>query len=247
MSPALPHRLPGRVGPRLLLVVALVGALLSLAGTAHAATGYRYWNYFHVKDGAYQFATTGPSGYIPQDGSVEAYRYGLSGGTKGLHPRTAASAYTVADICKGTTAGSGQKRVGVLLDFGTKADAPSGETPPAPRAACAVVATNANGQQVLDQVSRLRVQKQLVCGIDGYPVSGCSVTVKNAPATTAATSVDFALPAATGSSGSSSASGSSAAGSGGAGGVAWPLVGVVAAVVLLGGGGLLMARRRRDA
>jgi LPXTG-motif cell wall-anchored protein len=247
MSPALPPRLPGRLGPRLLLVVALVGALLSVVGTAHAATGYRYWNYFHVKNGAYQFATTGPSGYVPKDGSVEAYRYGLSGGTQGLHPRTAASTYTVADICKGKKAGSGQKRVGVLIDYGTKADAASGQTPPAPRAGCAVVAANANGQQVLDQVAQLRVQKQLICGIDGYPVSGCSVTVKDAPAAPADKSVDFTLPAASGSSGSSSTGGSSAPSTGGGGGVAWPLVGVAAAVVVLGGGGLLMARRRRDA
>lgn len=244
MSSALPHRSPGRTGCRLLLLVALVGAFLCAAGTAQAATGYRYWNYFHVKSGAYQFATTGPSEYVPKDGSVEAYRYGLSTGTQGLPPRTAASTYTVADICSGRKAAGGQKRVGVLIDYGTAADAASGEKPPAPRAACAVVNADSNGQQVLDQVSDLRVQKQLVCGIDGYPASTCSVTVKSAPRPGAVRNVDFALPAS--ASSSPAPAGSSSPGSGDGGGVAWPLVGVVAAVVVLGGGGLLVSRRRRD-
>jgi hypothetical protein len=230
--------------------MALVGALLCSTGTAQAATGYRYWNYFHVKDGAYQFATTGPSGYVPKDGSVEAYRYGLSTGTKGLHPRTSASTYTVDDICAGRKAAAGQKRVGVLIDYGTAADAASGETPPAPRAACAVVKADTNGQQVLDQVSDLRVQKQLVCGIDGYPVSSCSVTVKNPPKSSqqakAQQTVDFALPGSATPSTSPSTSGSSSPASGDGGGVSWPLVGVVAAVVVLGAGGLMTARRRRD-
>jgi hypothetical protein len=251
-----PHRSPLRQGARqvaLLVLTALAASILWATGAAaaHAATGYRYWNYFHVKAGSYAFATTGPAGYVPQDGSVEAYRYGLSGGAKGLTPRSPADRYSVTDICAGTTAGSGQKRVGVLVDYGSPADAPSGQTPPKPRAACAVVPAAANGQQVLDAVSDLRLDKQLVCGIDGYPASGCSVTVKNAPKPATEQQVSFTLPAKAGSStAADDATATKAASSSKVqsdSGTSWTLVVVVAVVVVLAGAGLLLARRRRDA
>jgi hypothetical protein len=223
----------------LLLSVLLLGAG---AGSARAADGYKYWNYFHVTAGKYVFATTGPADFIPKDGSVEAYRYGLSSTAKGLTPRASATTYTIDDICADRQAGAGEKRVGVLLDYGTRADAGRGETPPAPRAACAVVPTKANGQQVLDAVAKVRMDKQLLCGIDGYPVKTCSVTVKHPPAPTREAPVDFALPTSR-SDGADRQSSSSDSG----GGVPWPLVGVVAAVVVIGGAGLALGRRRTSA
>lgn len=222
----------------------LLLALLFVAGTARtadAADGYKYWNYFHVEGGKYVFAQTGAADYTPKDGAVEAYRYGLSSSADGIAPRTGATTYTVEDICKGTEAKQGQKLVGVLLDYGTAADAESGETPPKPRAACAAVPTNANGQQVLDAVADVRVENQLTCGIDGYPVKTCSVTVKNPPAAATEKTVDFALPAS--ATDSKDAANTPAASDSDEGGVPWPLVGVVAAVVLLGGGAFALSRR----
>jgi hypothetical protein len=224
------------------LALALLTTVLLLAGsgTAEAASGYRYWNYFHVTNGKYVFAQTGPDGYTPKDGSVEAYRYGLSSTAAGIKPRTPASTYTAADICGDTRAGAGQKRVGVLIDYGTEADAGSGDTVPQPRAACAVVPKAANGQQVLGKVAQVRIVKQLTCGIDGYPVKTCSVTVKNAPATSAETTVSFALPRSP-----TSDAPQREADARDSGGVSWPIVGVVAAIVVLGAGALLMSRRNR--
>lgn len=223
----------------------LLLALLFVAGTARtadAADGYKYWNYFHVQNGKYVFAQTGPADFTPKNGAVEAYRYGLSSTADGITPRTAATTYTVADICAGTKAKTGQKLVGVLLDYGTAADAESGETPPKPRAACAAVPTAANGQQVLDAVADVRIEKQLTCGIDGYPVKSCSVTVKNPPAAATGQTVDFALPAA--ASDTKTTSGTPASSVNEEGGVPWPLVGVVLAVVVLGGGAFALSRRR---
>jgi hypothetical protein len=229
------------------LVVLLLAALsvVGTAGTASAADGYKYWNYFHVEGGKYVFAQTGPADFTPKDGTVEAYRYGLSSTAEGLTPRTEATSYTVDDICKGTKAQAGQKLVGVLLDFGTAEDAEAGQTPPEPRAACAAVPTGANGQQVLDAVADVRVENQLTCGIDGYPVKGCSVTVKNPP-TPAGTeqTVDFSLPAsATGTDDAAT----KPASDGDDDGVPWPLVGVLAAVVVLGGGAFALSRRNKTA
>jgi ferredoxin len=230
------------------LALALTAVLLATgSGTAQAADGYKYWNYFHVQDGAYVFATTGPADFVPEDGTVEAYRYGLSSASDGLQPRTEATTYTVEDICADDKAGTGQKRVGVLIDYGTPTDAPKGAAPPDPRAACAVVAENANGQQVLDAAADLRLDKGIVCGIDGYPASTCSVTVKNAPAPATEQAVDFTLPASEASAQAASDGGGSDQAASDEGGVPWPLVGVAVAVLVLGGGALALSRRNRNA
>lgn len=224
---------------RVLLVLVLTALLLAAGtGAARAADGYKYWNYFHVISGKYVFATTGPSGYTPKDGSVEAYRYGLSSTAAGLAPRTAATTYPIDDICATSPAAkAGQKRVGVILDYGTSEEAARGETPPTPRAACAVVPTRATGQEVLDAVADIRLDKQLLCGIDGYPVKSCSVTVKNPPAAGKEQPVSFevqALPAAAESDSDDR-------------GVNWPLAGVLGALVVIGGGAVALSRRNRSA
>ncbi|NUR08322.1 MAG: hypothetical protein HOQ22_14600 [Nocardioidaceae bacterium] len=231
---------PRRVAGVLLALLLPLLYVVTAAGSAQAADGFKYWNYFHVQGAKYAFAQTGPADFTPKDGTVEAYRYGLSSTAAGLPPRTDATTYTFDDLCQDSKAKAGEKRVGVLLDYGTAADAASGETPPDPRGACAVVPTAANGQQVLDEVTDLRVQGGLVCGIDGYPAKGCSITVKNPPAQQTEQSVDFTLPA-------SAADTRAASSTDDDGGVSWPLVGVAAAVVVLGGGALLLARRNRSA
>jgi hypothetical protein len=239
-----PRRVPGVF----LFLLTLLSALLVVGGTAgpaQAADGYKYWNYFHVENGKYVFAQTGPADYQPEDGAVEAYRYGLSSTADGIAPRTQATTYSVDDICKGVEAKEGQKLVGVLLDYGTAQDAGSGETPPAPRAACAAVPTGANGQQVLDAVTDLRVEKQVTCGIDGYPVKGCSVTVKNPPAAAAQDSVDFTLPKS--ATDQSDAGSTQTAEQTDDSGFPWTLVAVVVVVLVLAGAGLAVARRGRNA
>jgi hypothetical protein len=226
------------------LLLGLVLPLVLVAGPARAADGYRYWNYFHVSGGKYVFAQTGPGDYRPKDGAVEAYRYGLSSVADGIKPRTAATTYTVDEICSGRKAGAGQKRVGLLIDYGTAADSGKGSTLPKPRAACAVVPSAATGQQVLDKVAKVRVEKQQVCGIDGYPVSGCAVTVKNPPAATREPAVAFAMPVAMSAR---TASDEPSASDSDDGGSAWPIILVAAAVVVLGGGALVLSRRGKNA
>jgi hypothetical protein len=242
MLPAPTVHLPRRVADLLVLLLLTVPLLAAGTGTADAAVGYKYWNYFHVTAGKYVFASTGPAGYVPRDGSVEAYRYGLSSTAAGLAPRTDATTYAVDDICKGVSAKAGEKKVGVLIDYGTASDAGRGEQPAKPRAACAVVPGRANGQQVLDAVADVRLDKQLLCGIDGYPVKSCSVTARNAPPAAKQQQVDFVLPAT-----SEKKSTSGAVDDGDDGGVPWPLVGVAAAVVVIGGGALALSRRSKRA
>ena len=121
---------------------ALVLALLVVAGTARtadAADGYKYWNYFHVEGGKYAFAQTGPADFTPKDGTVEAYRYGLSTAADGLPPRTDATTYTVEDICAGTRArerreaGRGAASTTAPPPTPTAARPRPSRAPPAPR------------------------------------------------------------------------------------------------------------------
>jgi hypothetical protein len=219
-----------------------VGALLTLlltalflggtAGAAQAADGYRYWGYFHVKDGGFAFASTGPAGYTPKDGSTEAYRFGTSTPKQGVQPRADLEKLDFGTVCADTKAASGKKRVAVLIDYGTAADA-SGAEVPKPRAACAQVAADANGQQVLAAVTKIRSSKDLVCALDGYPASGCGDAVKDVTVPTNEAPVAFALPG-------SDPSGTGDSGSGNNGLL---IGGAVVLVVVLGGGAVLLSRR----
>jgi hypothetical protein len=98
------------------------------------------------------------------------------------------------------------------------------------------VPAKATGQDVLETVAKVRAEKGLVCGVDGYPASGCSVTVKNPPSAQQQQNVSFRLPKVTGSShGTHESAGR---------GVPWVLIAVVVIVVVLAGAALALARRR---
>ena len=232
-------RVPLRTGRRsaaALLTLLLTALLLGgTAGAASAADGYRYWGYYHVKDGDFAFATTGPAGYTPKDGDTEAYRFGASTQSQGIKPRADLSKVDFATVCADTKAAAGKKRVAVLIDYGTAADA-DGATVPKPRAACAQVAENANGQQVLAAVTKIRSSKGMVCAIDGYPATGCGDPVKNVTVPAKEAPVAFALP----SSGTQDSSGS-----GSSNGLL--VGGAVVVVLVLGGGAFLISRRNTGA
>jgi hypothetical protein len=177
------------------ILTALAFTLVSIGplSPATAASGYRYWGYYHADSGAgeWTLAKTGPSEYVPKDGSVEGWRFAISVGTKGREPRVAPG---FADICAGTTAEKGEKRVAVVLDYGLADESPDGDTPPKPRGDCAVVADDASGTQVLQAVADVREEKGLTCGIDGYPSTECAAALKDVTVPAKDKPVDLALP-----------------------------------------------------
>ncbi|MFB6553119.1 SCO2322 family protein [Streptomyces sp. NPDC056405] len=161
-----------RVVPVLLAAFLLIGS----AGQAQAA-GYRYWSFWDRDGDRWVYATQGPSLVRPSDGDVQGFRFAVSENSgDAAQPRGAAD---FASICAKTPAKDGSKRVALVLDFGTSADAPSGETPPAPRTACARVSPDATTADALAAVADpLRYNTNaLLCGIAGYPKSGCGEQV----------------------------------------------------------------------
>ena len=230
------------VGAVLVFLCAPIVAI-GTGGAAHAADGYRYWNYFHEQSGSWEFAQSAAAAHTPEDGAIEGYRFGTSTTAAGIEPRADLGKVTFEAVCAQEKVTPGEKRVGVLLDFGTEADA-EGETPPAPRAECAVVAKSANGQEVLEDVTDVRAAKGLTCALDGYPVKDCGTPVKNVEASASELPVTFELPTAPDSAreGQQSADEDSDQAA-----LLWPLLGVALLVALIGGAALVLNRRNRSA
>lgn len=262
--PPLPRFLAvrARLLPLLLLAALLAAVSVPLLGTSPAqAASYRYWGYYHVTSkGTWVFATTGAAAVKPADGAVEGWRFAISGDADARYPRATPD---FATVCKATNTVTGKKRVAVYIDPGLAVEAPTGSTPPVPAAACAVVPTGWNGAQVLASVEKVRSSKGLVCGIDGYPSTGCGDSVKKAPtvpspepkvdfAVAGSTATPTATPDAIASTPPANGAASGAATANAATGTEpgshtylFVLVAVVVALVL-GGGGLFMARRSRS-
>lgn len=180
-------RTAARLGAALVLAATpvLVGA-----PTADAAA-YQYWAYYHWQRGEWVTARTGPDDFVPKDGAVEGYRFAVHG-QPSRQPRAAGQ---FSEICAGTPAAGDQKRVAVVLDFGTPEDSPGGE-PPQPRGECAVVAQDATGAQVLAAVGSVRSGVLPVCAIAGYPEEGCAPQVEGPAPKGREGPVELILPAA---------------------------------------------------
>jgi hypothetical protein len=213
--------LPARLITVVLTAVAALAAALASPAPAQAEDGFKYWGYYQLTGGEWTASKKGADSLTPKDGAVEGWHYAITATKPDRPPRTDA---TFQDICGSTTAEQGHKRIAVAIDYGTAAEANDGETPPKPEAECAVVPTDATGQQVLESVAQVRVE-------DGDPVRDVQIP-QDEPV------VDFAMPAKT----SDDEQRQSAADAGG--GPSWPLLGVGALVAVLAAGAVTLARRR---
>ncbi|MGN6751769.1 MAG: SCO2322 family protein [Intrasporangium sp.] len=180
-----------------LALVALLAAAFGLMTTAPAhAAAYRFWGFYQLANGSWDFAQKGPEQTVPKDGAVDGWRFAVSDENGARYPR---AVLTFEQVCGTTPAESGKKRVGLVVDFGRPADADQGGTPPAPTAKCAVVGTDATSLDVLRTAGELRVEKGLVCGVDGYPATGCGGAVKTVSAEAAAPDGQVSIAAPTAS------------------------------------------------
>ncbi|MEU9432286.1 SCO2322 family protein [Streptomyces sp. NPDC048252] len=215
----------------------LAALLLSLTGTVQSAqaAGYRYWSFWDRSGDGWTYATQGPSTARPADGDVQGFRFTVSADSQDAsQPRGAAS---FATICAKTPARDGSKRVALVIDFGTAADAPSGETPPSPRTACARVSPDATTAEALASVARpLRYDTNaLLCAIAGYPETGCGEQVSGqAPGTDEPTSAAEPRPAEESAQSEKNEDGGPSVG----------LYAGAAAVAVLGAAAVWQARRR---
>ena len=160
---------------RVVIAVLLAAACTALSvGPAHAAA-YRFWGFYQLTDGQWAFAQKGSDQIVPKDGSVDGWRFAVADVNDVRFPR---ATLTFDQICASTPAVTGQKRVGLIIDYGRPADSADGTTPPEATALCAVVAPDATSTDVLATAGDLRVENGLVCGVAGYPATDCGGEVK---------------------------------------------------------------------
>ena len=163
----------------LLTAAAAVGGAALSAGPAHAQTLYRYWVFFHGTGGGWTASGRGAATWYPKDGAVEGWRYQVAGDGSGRPPRTSVPFGTV---CAGVPATAGRKRVAFVFDYGTRADARPGQTPPRLRAGCATGRAGASAQEMQSSIASVRLRSDgLLCAFDGYPSTGCVDTIATAP------------------------------------------------------------------
>jgi hypothetical protein len=179
----MPSRLGGHAIVVLLGLIGIAGvmtAILVTASPARAATAYRYWSYYIAHGSTWQYSARGPATEYPVDGEVQGWRFAVQADAgNGLQPRIAPS---FATLCASTPARSGEIRIGVVLDFGTAADAPAHDHPPATVVpGCVYIADGGTGAAALQAAASVRIgtgaDAGLVCGIDGYPTTECAVAV----------------------------------------------------------------------
>ncbi|HSK27165.1 MAG TPA: SCO2322 family protein [Jiangellales bacterium] len=185
-----PRRLTASLTAPAGLTALLLTLLTLLAPTAaHAQDSYRYWGYYQWSGTEWTFAQTGPAETVPADGAVEGWRFAV---TSESAPRPPRADGDFDAVCGAFGEGEGSKRVAVVIDPGTAEDSPEGE-PPAARGVCAVVPTEATGDQVLTAVATARIEGGLMCAIDGFPATGCGDAVAAAAPTEPDEPVDLVL------------------------------------------------------
>ena len=140
------------------------------AGPA-AAAAYRYWSYWLGSDTGWSFAHVGPAFRSPADGTVEGWRFAINGVTGDNLPGFSPD---FAEVCGDTPAQEDRKRVALVVDPGSTADAINGEATPGPWAICIVAESRATGYDILRAATTVRAERGLICGIGGYPSRGCA-------------------------------------------------------------------------
>jgi hypothetical protein len=229
-----------RSAKRLLIIAAASVAMHTFLASAAQATEtppsasasvYVYWSYWdQPSPGTWLPSATGAGAQTPPDGSVIGWRYGV-GSVDGTN-QTPRSGDTFEQLCATTPSATDKKRVGVVVDSGNPNVAPSGQQPPPTTTGCASVAPASSALQVTGAITAERVTPEgMVCGLGGYPATGCGSQVSLAVATAD-------------SSGGTIDSGESSTAAVSTSGV-WPTLVGIAVIVVLGAAGILVARNRR--
>lgn len=165
------------------VTMAVVAPAAILPAASHAAA-YRYWSYWLGSEGDWAFANVGPAFRVPADGTLEGWRFAISGVQGNQAP---SSAPDFDAVCGATPPEDGRKRVAVVVDPGAAEDAPEGEQAPGAWAMCVVAEPQATGYEVLRAAATVRTERGLICGIGGYPSRGCAEVIADPSPTPTAT------------------------------------------------------------
>lgn len=159
-------------------VILLLSQVIAIPSSSAAAKGYRYWGYFQAAPHTQSWvaAMTGPTVDI-KDGAVEGWSFVFS--SDDIPSVAPIVKPDFEKICGSTKAVSGKKRIGLVLDFGQKSYAPTGEKIQKTITRCVVTSKASQGIDVLGQVVKVRAGSSgLICGLNGYPKKECGVEIE---------------------------------------------------------------------
>jgi hypothetical protein len=176
----------------------LMGALAALflvplgVPSAQAEDAYRYWSYWWgAPEGTWEYAASGPADRIVTDGDVEGWVFMVSAEAVPTQQPDAPADF--ASICSDGAPVAGQVRVGVVLDYGSSDAVPAGDEIPSgdnPVQQCVIVPAGSTGEQALAAAADVRSEQGAVCGIAGYPATGCFEVVPASATTTDASQTE---------------------------------------------------------
>lgn len=149
-----------------------------IAPAQAAGKGWRYWGYYQAaaKSTTWKAAMTGPTVDIA-DGSVEGWIFTFSSDDIPSTPPSVKADFQ--SICGKTKPEAGLKRIGLVIDFGSKVYAPQGEKVQKTIVRCVLTAKDSQGIDVLAQEIKVRqANSGLICGFNGYPAKECGVEIK---------------------------------------------------------------------
>lgn len=166
--------------------------------SASTDTAYVYWSFFTADSKSdWKYSIQGPASVKPNEATFIGFRWGIG---EGEAPR----ATTDFDkICAKTDTPEGKKLVAVAIDPGS----PNPGNPSNVVESCVPVADDANALQTLQAASQVRLgdDNAMICGINGFPTSGCSYPASENPALAADSSTDSPAAVVTEQSDSNSA------------------------------------------
>ena len=93
-----------------------------------------------------------------------------------MAPRLAPNFFT---LCSKIRPAAGKKRVGLIVDFGTVAIKPLGESLPRRITTCVQIDSKATGAEILAAAAKIRAGSSgFICGINAFPAKECSAEIK---------------------------------------------------------------------
>jgi hypothetical protein len=168
----------------LVSLLILISSVFFIPQSQAASKGWRYWGYFQAASGANKWtaAMTGPTVDIA-DGAVEGWSFVFS--NDDVPSRAPKVKPNFALICAGVKGDKDTKRIGLVIEYGSKSWAPKGESPKKTITTCVRTAKTSQGIDVLGQVTKIRADSSgLICGLGGYPAKECGVEISTPKALT---------------------------------------------------------------
>lgn len=161
------------------MAAGLLGSVLGTASVSHAsASGFRYWNFWVVDADAWALPQATPQERQLSDFDVDGWHFGIWGDDGGAPPRAVTSFTSLCPSLAAKPATAGKARIAVVLDPGSAADAPRGESPRAIRTVCLTVPEGSSSREALERAATtVRIELNTICAIDDYPRSECAPRV----------------------------------------------------------------------